>query len=242
MQIMVTDREYRYTSPAGRECMLAAARFAAVNPSSRVLDLGCGLGAAASLLAKEFRCRVVAVDNRPELAEATTEYSIKKGVSHLVSVHDSDPFEIDFSDDPFDLIIVEGNFIPPHKRQPLFQKLSQWLLPRGWISFADLIFTVAESPTEIRLTFGEDQKNEPKEDFFLELIKETQMDLHFKGLVPPSSWDNYYTHMAHRLADRRGFFSDPMVKYSLHKKIDTFYRYKGLKYLGFLFCIARRKN
>ena len=33
---MVTDIKTNYTSPAGKECSFAAARFAGINPSSRV--------------------------------------------------------------------------------------------------------------------------------------------------------------------------------------------------------------
>ncbi|MFP4014729.1 MAG: SAM-dependent methyltransferase [Chitinispirillaceae bacterium] len=239
---MVTDTDYRFTSPAGRECILASARFAAVNPSSRVLNLGCGFGAAACLLAKEFRCRVEAVDPRPGLAEAARKHSVRRGVSHLISIHDSDPFSLDFSEDPFDLIIIEGNFLHSHQINSIFQIAPLWLQPRGWVSFSDLVFTVSEIPPEIRLTFGEDQKSLPEEENYQKMIRDARMDLHYIGLVPPSGWDNYYTHMAQRLADRSGYYSDPMVKSALHREIDTFYRHRAIQYLGYLFCITRMKN
>jgi hypothetical protein len=61
-------------------------------------------------------------------------------------------------------------------------------------------------------------------------------------LVPQSGWDNYYAHMARRLEDSKGFFSDKRIKLAFHKEIDVFYRMEGFRYVGYLFCIARKKS
>jgi hypothetical protein len=62
------------------------------------------------------------------------------------------------------------------------------------------------------------------------------------SLVPQSGWDNYYAHMARRLEDQKGFFSEKRVKLGFHKEIDVFYRLEAFKYVGYLFCIARKKD
>ena len=67
-------------------------------------------------------------------------------------------------------------------------------------------------------------------------------DIQLMGLVPQSGWDNYYAHMARRLEDESGFFSDKRIKLSFHKEIDVFYRLEAFKYVGYLFCIARKKD
>jgi hypothetical protein len=48
--------------------------------------------------------------------------------------------------------------------------------------------------------------------------------------------------MARRLEDEKGFFSDKRVKLAFGKEIDAFYRLESFKYVGYLFCIARKKD
>ncbi len=239
---MVTDQNYRFTSPAGRECILAAARFAAVNPSSRVLDLGCGLGAAACTLAREFRCRVDALDNRPGFTKIARNSAVEQNVSHLVKIEEVDPLKSDFSEDPYDLAVLEGGFLNAASESALMHKIPDWLLSRGWLAFANLIYTVSDIPPEIRLTFGEPNKVVPNEGKIREMIDSVGLELHYVGMVAPSSWDNYYSFVARKLGDKDGYYSDYLVKTRLHKEIDIFYNQNALQCLGYLFCIARKKN
>ena len=61
------------------------------------------------------------------------------------------------------------------------------------------------------------------------------------SLVPPSGWDNYYAHMARRLEEGAGMFQDPKVKQGFLREIDVVYRLEGFRYLGYLFCVARKR-
>ncbi|MCL2182247.1 MAG: class I SAM-dependent methyltransferase [Chitinispirillia bacterium] len=238
---MITDSDYNFISPAGREYAIAAARFAAVNPSSRILNLGCGSGAGAATLAKEFRCRILAVDTRPMLALEARTLCENEGVSHLVSVDTQDPFDTNHAEDPFDLIITEGGFLKPTLRKTFFEKLPQWLKPRSWVAFADKIYTTEQIPSSVQLTFGEIKKQTLTEEAYRDLIKSANLDLQYIGLAPPSNWDNYYGQMAKRLADTEGYFGTGAVRTAMNNEINLFYRMDCLKYLGYLFCICRRR-
>ena len=239
---MVTDVLYNFTSPAGRECTVAAARFAAVNPSSGVLVLGCGSGAGAVVLAKEFRCKVLAADTRNGLAQEAVKQCEKEGVSHLITVIHNDPFQNVDDDSLFDLIIAEGGYLTSASRTLFFKSLSQKLALRGWAAFADRIYTSAEIPTAVQKIFGEKDKETLSEELYRSLIKETGLDLQYIGLVPASGWDNYYAHMARRLTDTTGYYGNQTVKSSLHKEINQFYRMNCLKHIGYLFCIVRKNR
>jgi len=242
MMGMITEPDYNFISPAGRECVTAAARFAAVNPSSRVLDLGCGGGAGAVTIAREFRCKITAIDTRQGLALESRLLCERMGVSHLVAVDDQDPFETNHAEDPFDLIIAEGGFLKPTLRKTFFEKLPQWLLPRGWVAFADKIYTTGQVPSSVQAAYGEIKKQTLDEEAYREMVKSAGLDLQYIGLAPPSNWDNYYGHMAKRMADVDGYFGAGTVKAALNNEINLFYRMDCLKYLGYLFCICRRKS
>jgi protein-L-isoaspartate O-methyltransferase len=239
---MITDSSYNFLSPAGREYIIAAARFAAVNPSSRILDLGCGGGAGAVTLAKEFRCKVRASETRRGLVDEARVFCEKEGVSHLVTLDDGDPFDVNHAEEPFDLIIAEGGFLKPTVRKTFFEKLPQWLLPRGWAAFTDKVYTTEQVPSSVQLAHGEIKKQTLAEENYRELIKNVGLDLQYIGLAPPSGWDNYYGHMAKRIATGGcGYFGAGAVKNAMNNEINLFYRMDCLKYLGYLICICRRE-
>jgi trans-aconitate methyltransferase len=239
---MITDPEYSFASPAGREYVTAAARFAAVNPSSRILCLGCGSGEGAATLAREFRCKILAVDTRLGMANEARALCERRAVSHLVSVDDQDPFDTNHAEDPFDLIIAEGGFLKPTVRKTFFEKLPQWLLPRSWVAFADKIYTTGQVPSSVQFAYGEAKKQTLTEEAYRDMVKNINLDLQYIGMAPPSNWDNYYAYMAKRMTDTEGHFAGSAVKAAMHSEINLFYRMDCLKYLGYLCCICRTKR
>jgi hypothetical protein len=203
--------------------------------------LGCGYGAGAVTLTKEFRCKVWAADTRRGLAEEARGLCEREGVSNLVTLDEEDPFETNHAEEPFDLIIAEGGFLKPAFRKTFFEKVPEWLLPRGWVAFADRIYTTEQVPSSVQLTYGDPKKQILSEEAYREMVSGAGLDLQFIGLAPPSNWDNYYGHMAKRMTDERGYFGSGNVRAVIHNEINLFYRMDCLKYLGYLFCICRRK-
>jgi len=238
---MITDPDYNFLSPAGRELVVAAARFGAVSPSSRVLVLGCGAGAGAVAAAKEFRCKVVAVETRRGLADEARALCERSGVSHLVTVDAGNPFEAGYADAPFDLVIAEGGFLRASTRKQFFDVISQWLLPRAFAAFADIIYTTEQVPPPVSQMYGELKKQTLSEDAYRELVSGAGVELQYIGLSPPSNWDNFYGYMVKRTADASGFFGSNAVKAAMNNEINTFYRMECLKYIGYLMCICRKR-
>ncbi|HLV32408.1 MAG TPA: methyltransferase domain-containing protein [Chitinispirillaceae bacterium] len=239
---MVTDPNTNYTSPAGKDFTFAAARFAGINPSSRVLDMGCGYGEGACNLASEFRCKITACDISKENLDLAREAAEKRNVSHLISFEQADIIKSDYSRNPYDLIIAEGGVLSFISRRKGLSKAGSWLVPRGWLAFSDLIMLSDNAPDEIRAIFEDETYHYETESSYRNLISELGMEIHFMCLVPVSGWDNYYAHMARRLEDNKGFFSDRRIKLAFHREIDVFYRLKGFRYVGYLFCVVRRKT
>ena len=56
-------------------------RRAGIGPGNRVLDLGCGKGAAAVYLTQALGCRCMGIDAMPEFVEAARALSAKEGVA-----------------------------------------------------------------------------------------------------------------------------------------------------------------
>jgi ubiquinone/menaquinone biosynthesis C-methylase UbiE len=239
---MVTDVKTNYTSPAGKEFTLTAGRFAGIHPASLVLDIGCGYGEGICNLTQEFRCKAVAVDISRENIAFAQELAYKRKVSHLIKFINSDIFNLDFSDEPFDLILVEGGVMSFMGRRKALDLMHNWLVPRGWVEFSDLVLLSPKAPDEVLEIFGYDTYQYETEDSYRKMIDEAGYTVQFVSLVPPSGWDNYYAHMARRLDDNKGFFADKKVKLAFHREIDVFYRFEGFRFVGYLICIVRRKD
>ncbi len=239
---MVTDLKSNYTSPAGKEFTFAAARFAGINPSSHVLDMGCGYGDGACNLASEFRCKVTACDISAENIEFAHQLAVERNVSHLIDFHTVDLLSGTFQENSFELALAEGGVLSFISRRKGLSLASSLLAPRGWMAFSDLILLSDKVPDEILNIFEHDKYHYETEHSFRKLVAEADMEVHFMSLVPPSGWDNYYAHMARRLEDSKGFFADKRIKLAFHREIDVFYRLEGYKHVGYLFCIARRKK
>jgi cyclopropane fatty-acyl-phospholipid synthase-like methyltransferase len=239
---MVTDAQTNYTSPAGKEFTFAAARFAGINPSSSVLDMGCGYGEGACNLAADFRCKITACDSSAENIRIGQESAVSRNVSHLITFEHRDILLADYSEKPFELILAEGGVLSYIGRSQGFACAQKWLIPRGWFAFSDLISISPTIPDEIRSIYEYSTYRYETEHTYRELIAAANMEIHFMCLVPPSGWDNYYAHMARRLEDDKGFFADRRIKLAFHHEIDVFYRLEAFKYIGYLFCVARKKT
>ena len=239
---MVTDLHSNYSSPAGKEFTLTAGYFAGINPASRIADLGCGYGEGSCTMAEQFRCSVVAIDSSEENIDSARQLAIDRNVSHLITFEKQDLREADFSAQPFELVLAEGGILSFISRGKGLEKAASWLMPRGYLAFSDLIFLSEKVPDEIKSIFEDALYHYESETSYRTLLLHAGFDIQLMCLVPQSGWDNYYAHMARRLEDQRGFFSDKRIKLAFHKEIDAFYRLESYKYVGYLFCIARKKN
>jgi cyclopropane fatty-acyl-phospholipid synthase-like methyltransferase len=241
---VVTDLKTNYTSPAGKEFTRAAARMSGINPASTVLDMGCGYGEASVTLAAEFRCKVTAVDNGAENIEIAKKLAAERHVSHLITFETADLMQCDYSKEPrFDLLLAEGgifSFITQSRRDGL-SLAGSWLPPNGWLAFSDLVLLSDKVPEEVRSVFEDEKYHYESEGSYRTLAAAAGFDVQLTCLVPPSGWDNYYGHMARRLEDSKGVFADRRVKLAFHREIDVFYRLEGFRYIGYLFCMARKK-
>jgi len=81
-------------------CRISAGRY--------VLDIGCGVGATACYLAKEYGCRVVGVDISEGMIEGARQRAIREGVEDQVEFRVADAQDLPFEDGLFDAVLVES--------------------------------------------------------------------------------------------------------------------------------------
>jgi len=79
-----------------------------ITPSQYVLDIGCGTGYTACLLAKEYSVNVAAIDIRLKVLEEAKKKITKENVSNKVTAIEADAHKLPFPSNTFDAVIAES--------------------------------------------------------------------------------------------------------------------------------------
>ncbi len=122
--------------------ILATAELAGaadIEPSSRVLDLGCGIGGPARYLAANFGCKVTGVDLSPGFIEAATYLTTRCGLADRVTLQVSDALHLLFEDAAFDAVLLQHVAMNIEDRAALYAAVRRILAPGGRFATYDVV-------------------------------------------------------------------------------------------------------
>ncbi len=133
-----------FLSPGGAEEM--AVLLEGVDLSGRtVLDIGCGLGGAAVMLAGSFGARhVTSIDVAGDLVERAREAIREAGLAGKITTHHVTPGPLPFEDAAFDTVFAKDVVCHIPDKAALFGEVARVLAPGGQVICAD--FTVPSGP------------------------------------------------------------------------------------------------
>jgi len=114
-----------------------------ITPGQYVLDVGCGTGYAACLLAKEYQVDVAVVDITPTVLEEARKRVAREKVSNKVKVIEADAHALPFPSDTFDAVLAESVLIFCEKAK-VASEVYRVLKPGGF--FADNEVTYVKPP------------------------------------------------------------------------------------------------
>ncbi|MCD6584434.1 MAG: class I SAM-dependent methyltransferase [Desulfobacteraceae bacterium] len=115
----------------GREATRELARLAKLQKGMRVLDLGCGVGGPARMLAAEFGCVVTGIDLVEEYCEAAAMITEQTGLSHRVNFQQGDMTDLSFDDQSFDAVWTLHTIMNIEDKTTLFDSIFRILKPGG---------------------------------------------------------------------------------------------------------------
>ncbi len=122
--------------------ILATAELAAaagLDPSTRVLDLGCGIGGPARYLAATFECSVTGVDLSPSFIDAAAYLTARCGLSDRVSFQTGDALHLLFDDAAFDAVFLQHVAMNIEDRTALYAEVRRNLVPGGRFVTYDVV-------------------------------------------------------------------------------------------------------
>ncbi len=103
----------------------------------RVLDIGCGLGGPACILAAEYGAHVVGTDLEPPLIERSRRRAAELGVADRTQFQVVTPGPLAFGEESFDLVMSSGGVTQTADKPGIFRECLRVLKPDGTFSSYD---------------------------------------------------------------------------------------------------------
>ena len=173
----------------------------------RVLDIGCGLGGPACILAGKYGAHVVGTDLEAPLIERARSRAAKLGVQDRTEFEVVTPGALTFEDQSFDLVMSSGGVTQIPDKLGIFRECLRVLKPGGCISVYDWMKNAGEYSEDMQYWFEMEGLS-----YSMETPKRQQAILHEAGfdeveVVDSSAWyraeaRNEYERLRTRDSDR----------------------------------------
>ena len=103
----------------------------------RVLDIGCGTGGPAIVLARDFGANMVCVDVEEQLLVRARRNTGEAGVSERIEFHLVAPGPLPFSDRAYDVVFSKDSMLHIPDKRALFTEVFRVLRPGGFFAASD---------------------------------------------------------------------------------------------------------
>ncbi len=138
----------------GTDAVRDAAHFLGLGPTSRVLDIGAGVGGPARFLAYTTGCHVTALELQPELHRAGLDLTRRSGLADRVTHLCGDALTHLLPTDHFDAVISFLAVLHVAHRPALMKRLVGALRPDGRCYIEDLCQRAAFAPRDLQELHG----------------------------------------------------------------------------------------
>jgi len=104
----IAEQDHELQNPTSTEKILLLGRYMRLGAESRVLDVACGTGGPAVLLAAEYGCRIEGVEIRPAFVERARARAAAAGLEGFVRIEQGDAAELEPQPEAFDAALCLG--------------------------------------------------------------------------------------------------------------------------------------
>jgi arsenite methyltransferase len=136
--------------PGGDRLTLRLAALAGIGPGTRVVDVACGSGASARLLARELGAETVGVDLGAQAIERAKRVAQADGVASRTRFVHGDAEALPLADRDFDVALSECSLCTFPDKPRALAEMARLLRPGGTVAIADVTATLPALPPELR--------------------------------------------------------------------------------------------
>jgi SAM-dependent methyltransferase len=110
-----------------------------IRASTKILDVGSGLGGPSRYLAYRFGCHVTGIDLSPSYCRVAERIARLMGLDDKVSYRSEDALNIPFSDGAFDIVWTQHAAMNIADREALYKGVARVLKPCGYFAMYDVV-------------------------------------------------------------------------------------------------------
>ena len=208
-------------------------------PAARIVDFGCGAGAASLVLAGVAEHHVTAVDIHQPFLEELDAHARRAGLTERIETVQADMGDPPFPRGAFDVVWSEGAIY----NLGFEQGLRAWrrvLAPGGCVAVTEVTWLTDEPPREVAefWTTGYPAMSSIDENLARVRCAGFEPAGHF--VLPPEDWQNYYGPLAARVAafraEHAGRVAAEELLEGVQREIDIWQQY-GHSY-GYVFYLG----
>ena len=182
----------------GLEATKELAALAGIDATSRVLDVGSGIGGPARYLAESLGCQVVGIDLTAEYCRLAEALTARAGLAGKVEFRTANALDLPFGDGEFDTVWTQHVAMNIADRPRLYREMARVLKPGGKLAFYDAVAIPGAEPL-----FPVPWARDPSTSFLLD-AEATRARAGKERL--------HHSHLARRNAGSRGDGSRPCAR------------------------------
>ena len=119
----------------------------------RVLDIGCGLGGPAMVLARDHGAHVVGTDLEAPLVARARDDAERAGLADRLDFRVVEAGPLTFEDASFDVVFSSGAFTQIDDKEAMFAEVARVLRPGGWFTVYDWLKAPGDYSAAMRAWF-----------------------------------------------------------------------------------------
>lgn len=123
----------------GREATIALADAAGITENDRVLDVGCGIGGPARLLARRYGCPVVGIDLTEEFCDVAIDLNRRVGLDDRVEIRRADALDLPFADGEFSVVWTQHVSMNIEDKPRMYAEMRRVVPTGGRLGFFDIL-------------------------------------------------------------------------------------------------------
>src|SRR5262245_21407099 len=104
----VVERDHELQNPTSADKIRLVGEYMRLDDRTRVLDVACGKGGPARILAATYGCRMHGIEIRPAFAEQARELAAAAGLDALIEVETADAAQVQLEPESYDAALCLG--------------------------------------------------------------------------------------------------------------------------------------
>ena len=171
-------------------------------PAARIVDFGCGAGAASLVLAKATQGSVTAVDIHQPFLDETDTHAVHEGLVDQIETVRADMGDPPFPDDSFDLVWSEGAIYNIGFEEGL-RRWRRLLSSSGFVAVTEATWLTDSPPPKAAEFWATEYPAMTNVEDNLEKVRAADFDPIGHFTLPSEDWKNFYEPLQEQLVSFR---------------------------------------